>query len=103
LRQVDSVYKEAREAIANWFSNYQKAKPNAKGVIEGSRKISDNTTSKTPGPKGDLFGNNTEQLKRRLEFSREMREGAEEKLRLQQEIDEEKRRLCAAKSATKAE
>lgn len=52
LRQVDLYHKQAREAIADWFANNQKAHPNAAGVTSGPRKISDN---RKPGPRGDLL------------------------------------------------
>jgi transcriptional regulator with XRE-family HTH domain len=54
LRAVDNFHKQAREAIAQWFANYQKAKPNS-GPTEGPRRINDNAVSRTPGPRGDRF------------------------------------------------
>jgi hypothetical protein len=55
LRQVDNFHREAREAIANWFSNYREAKPNASGSTESSRRVSDNTAARTPGPRAVLI------------------------------------------------
>ena len=39
---------QARAAIAQWFANYQKAKPNTKGVTEGPRTVDTNNRSSYP-------------------------------------------------------
>jgi hypothetical protein len=75
----------------------QKAKPNAKGVTEGPRKISDNTISKTPGPRADLFHRNPELLRGTIERMRASRKAEEEKLQLEKELAAEAKAWFAAK------
>lgn len=101
LSQVDAFHAKAREAIADWFANNYKAKPNAAGVTSAPRKISDNQTSRTPGSRGDLLPS-PEKLRDHLEWVRTERKKAEEQVRLEAELATERKLLWQARSEATA-
>lgn len=55
LREVDLLHKQAREAIAQWFANNDRAKPNAQGSTKPPQTANTNERSRSPGPKPDQF------------------------------------------------
>jgi hypothetical protein len=97
LAGLAGLHRQIIDRIDNWQAQ-QKAKPNKDGVTESPRKINSNADSSKPGPRASLFTDNTDQLRHRVELMRQEREKAEEQLRLQRELTEEKDRWFAAKS-----
>jgi hypothetical protein len=55
LRQIDDLHQQAREAIAGYIANAQRATVNRTGSTEPPRRINDNTASRTAGPRQSRF------------------------------------------------
>jgi transcriptional regulator with XRE-family HTH domain len=55
LAGLAGIHQSIIDKINNWQLARQKARPNPSGATEAPRRIADNTTSRTPGPRADLF------------------------------------------------
>jgi hypothetical protein len=90
LRQVDNFHRLAREAIAGYIANVQKAKVNKSGSTESPRTVDTNRRSSLPGPKGDQYSEKTpEQMRDYLKWLKAKREVEELRVRLEDEISAE--------------
>jgi hypothetical protein len=81
------------QRLASRFSQ-----PNKDGATESPQTMNSNADSSKPGPRASLFTDNSDQLRHCVELMCKEREKAEEQLRLQRELTEEKDRWFAAKS-----
>ena len=96
LRQVNNLHKQALDILNAYTSKIQKARPDPAGVTSGPRKIADNTTSRTPGPRGDLLSD-PDKLREHLVFVKREREKAEETVKLQRQLEKERELMWAAR------
>jgi transcriptional regulator with XRE-family HTH domain len=92
LRQVDNFHRLAREAIADYISQAQKAKVNKTGSTEGNRTVDSKSTK--PGPRGDAF--RVKDRASHLAFLEKERAKAEKELALEQAIQLQRKELLNA-------
>jgi hypothetical protein len=86
LAGLAGLHQKIVDKINNWQAQ-KKARPNPNGSTEPARKISDNTTSRTPGPRGDLFSVDPAE---HLAWLQKERKRAEEALALEKAIKKER-------------
>jgi hypothetical protein len=98
LRDQQNIHRSAIAEIQKYLDNVTKGKIN-QGSTEPARKITDNTTSRTLGPRGDLLSDPAK-LKEQLEFVRRERKKSEEQLELQAELDRERKLYWDARIKT---
>jgi transcriptional regulator with XRE-family HTH domain len=99
LREVNNYHKQAMEAIAGYMAQAQKSKPNPNGVTSGPRNVPANTTSRTPGPRGDLF--RVSDRKAHLMWLEEQRTKAETELQLERDIQAQRAAVWQAEKGLK--
>ncbi len=97
LKQQQELYRSGIKAIDDYLARIAKGKVNPKGSTEPPRSISSNTTSKIPGPRGDLFDRNPDLLRGTIERMRASRQVEEEKLQLEKELAAEAKAWFDAK------
>jgi transcriptional regulator with XRE-family HTH domain len=98
LKGQQNIYRSAIAEIDKYLAGIQRAKVNV--TTSEPRTVPSNTTSKTPGPRGDLF-DTPEKLKAQLEYVRGERKKTEELLHLQAELQKERAMYWAARVEAK--
>jgi len=92
LRAVQNLHRSAIAEIDKFIASAQRARPNAQGWKEPPRKIADDTASRTPGSRGDLFSYDM------LRYLKSDREAIEKELKRRRDIEEARKARDNAKS-----